>query len=497
MAFDGNKLRGTIRAERTPASGAIQLAVLCVAQFVVVLDVTIVTTALPAIRQALGFTDAQLQWVFTAYALVFGGLLIFGGRVADVAGRRRTFFAGLGLFAVASAGCALAWSPATLVGARVLQGAGAALLSPAALALLTTVTEAGKSRRRAVGWWTAVAATGGASGWVLGGLISEYVGWRWVFAVNVPITIITFAVAMRTLPADRPTSKSRLDVAGALTATLGLGLLVYGLTSAGEHGLDRLLSWLPAILAAAVLFVIFVRHEGRTTDPLLPLGLLRSRSVVGANLTAVAITATTSPAMYLAVLYVQEVLGVPAGRASLLFPAVNLGVIVGSLQGPWQLGRLGARWTLITGFGGIALGTTLLLLLPEGGLPVIQLLAAFALMGAGLGAASVASTETGTTAADPAYRGVASGVLNSAAQVGTAVGVALLLPLAAAIGFGTMTGYRIGWIGVAAIALAGAFASLLVPTARSSSRSPQGRNVPAAGDAAPVNNAASVENRQP
>jgi MFS family permease len=475
----------------------LSLAVICVAQFVVVLDVTIVTTALPAIRQALGFTDARLQWVFTAYALVFGGLLIFGGRVADVAGRRRTFFAGLGLFAVASAGCALAWSPATLVGARVLQGAGAALLSPAALALLTTLTEVGESRRRAVGWWTAVAATGGASGWVLGGLISEYFGWRWVFAVNVPITIVTFAVAMRALPADRPTSKPRLDAAGALTATLGLGLLVYGLTSAGEHGLDRAMIWLAAMFAAAVLLVIFVRHEGRTADPLLPLGLLRSRSVVGANLTAVAITASTSPAMFLAVLYVQQVLAVPAGRASLLFPAVNVGVIVGSLQGPWQLGRLGARWTLITGFGGIALGTTLLLLLPATGLPVVQLLAAFALMGAGLGAASVASTETGTTAADPAYRGVASGVLNSAAQVGTAVGVALLLPLAAAIGLGTMTGYRIGWIGVAALAFAGAFASLLVPAARSSSRGPQGPDAPAAEDAGHVENSASVKNCQP
>ena len=137
-----------------------------------------------------GFTDAGLQWVFTAYALVFGGLLIFGGRVADVAGRRRMFLIGLGLFTAASAGCALAWSPAALVAARVLQGAGAALLSPAALALLTTLSEPGEGRRRAVGWWTAVAAGGGASGWVLGGLITEYAGWRWIFAVNVPIGLV-------------------------------------------------------------------------------------------------------------------------------------------------------------------------------------------------------------------------------------------------------------------------------------------------------------------
>jgi MFS family permease len=439
------------------------IAVICVAQFVVVLDATIVTTALPAVRQSLGFSDAGLQWVFTAYALVFGGLLIFGGRVADVAGRRRTFLIGLGLFAAASAGCALAWSSATLVAGRVLQGAGAALLSPAALALLTTLSDPGEGRRRAVGWWTAVAAGGGASGWVLGGLITEYAGWRWVFAVNVPIGLVALMIATRVVPADRKKARaSGLDLGGALTATAGLALLVYGLTSAGDRGLGRLSSWLPLLLAAAA-FVIFVRHEGRTADPLLPLGLLRSRPVAGANLTALAITASTTPAMYLSVLYVQDVLGVRPGRASLLFPAVNLAVIAGSLAGPRLLGRLGARRTALAGLTGIAIGITILVALPSGGLPVAQLLSAFVLIGAGLGTASVASTQTGTDAAEPAFRGVASGLLNSAAQVGTAVGVALLVPLATAIGWAVMTGYRIGFLGACAIALGGALSSFLIP----------------------------------
>ena len=441
------------------------MATICVAQFVVVLDATIVTTALPTIRQALGFSDAELQWVFTAYVLVFGGLLIFGGRVADLAGRRRTFLIGLGLFAAASAGCALAWSPAALVGARVMQGAGAALLSPAALALLTTLTEPGEARRRAVGWWTAVAAGGGASGWVLGGLITEYAGWRWVFAINVPIGLAALVVGPLVLPADRKQAEHRrLDLGGALTAAAGLALLVYGLTSAGERGLDGLATWLPLVLAA-VAFVIFVRHEGRTTDPLVPLGLLRSPPVAAANLTALAITASTTPAAYLSVLYIQDVLGVPAGRASLLFPAINLAVIVGSLAGPRLLGRLGARRTLLVGFSSIALGIALLVALPAGGRPVIQLLAAFVLMGAGLGTASVASTQTGTDAADPVYRGVTSGVLNSAAQVGTAVGVALLVPLATTSGWALMTGYRVGFLGAGVIALAGALSSFLVPAA--------------------------------
>jgi EmrB/QacA subfamily drug resistance transporter len=453
-AFGGN----------TPLATQVRaLLVLCIAQFVVVLDATIVTSALPAIRQALGFSQAGLQWVFTAYALVFGGLLIFGGRVADLVGRRRTFLIGFGLFTAASAGCALAWSPAALLTARVLQGAGAALISPAALALLTTLSEPGRGRRRAVGWWTAVAAGGGASGWVFGGLITEYAGWRWVFAVNVPLGLVALIIAPRVLPEDqRQTRTSGLDLGGALTATAGLALLVCGLTSAGERGLGRPSSWLPLLLAA-VAFVIFVRHEDRTADPLVPLGLLRSRQVAGANLTALTITASTTPAMYLSVLYVQDVLGVSAGRASLLFPAVNLAVIAGSLTGPRLLGRLSARHTALAGFAGIAIGITILMTLPGGGLPVAQLLSAFALIGAGLGTASVASTQTGTEAANPAYRGVASGVLNSAAQVGTAAGVALLVPLAAATASSVMTGHRIGFVGACAVALGGAISSLLLP----------------------------------
>jgi MFS family permease len=455
--FDGNNQR----------AGPLAMAIVCVAQFVVVLDVTIVTTALPAIRQGLGFTDTGLQWVFTAYALVFGGLLICGGRVADVAGRRRTFLIGLGLFSAASTACALAWSPEALVAARVLQGVGAALLSPAALAVLTTLSQPGEARRRAVGWWTAVAAGGGASGWVAGGLITEYAGWRWVFAVNVPIGLIALAIAPLLLPADRQqTDHRRLDLGGAMTATAGLALLVFGLTNAGDRGLGQLWSWLPLLLAA-LSFVIFVRHEIRTADPLLPPRLLRSPPVAGANLTALAITASTSPAMFLAVLYVQQVLGVPAGRSSLLFPAVNLAVIAGSLCSPRLLGQLGARTTLLAGFATIAAGIIVLVALPAEGLPVAEMLAAFTLIGAGLGTASVASTQTGTDATDAAYRGVVSGVLNSAAQVGTAVGVALLLPLAATRGLDSMTGYRVGFAGAGAIALAGALASFLVPPTRS------------------------------
>jgi MFS family permease len=440
------------------------VAIVCAAQFVVVLDVTIVVTALPAIRPALGFSPAGLSWVITAYTLVLGATLVVGGRAADLLGHRRAFALGLAVFVAASALCALAWSPAALIGARIVQGLGAALLSPAALALLTSLTDAGPARRRAVGWWTAAAAGGGAGGWVLGGLCTEFLGWRTVFWVNVPIGLLALAAAARVLPAGQRRRDSRLDPASALAITAVLGLLVYGLTSTGERGPGAAASWVP-LLGAAGASAVLVWHLRRAPDPLLPPRLLRSRPVAGANLTALLLTATTSPAMYLAILYVQQVLGLSPARAALLFPAFNVAVIGGSLAGPAALRRIGPRFTLLAGFGAIGAATVLFATLPGGGLPLVQLLAAFAALGAGLGAASVASTQAGTEGAEPAYRGVASGVLNSAAQIGTALGLAILIPLTAAMGEG-MGAYRIGFAGVGVLAVAGLLVSLILPSRR-------------------------------
>ena len=437
------------------------IAVVCVAQFVVVLDVTIVVTALPAVRRSLGFSASGLPWVVTAYTLVLGGLLISAGRVADVVGRRRVFLAGLAAFALTSAACALAWSPAALLAARVLQGAAAAVLSPSALSLLTTLTEPGESRRRAVGWWTAVAAGGGASGWVLGGLITQYAGWRWVFGVNLPIGLVAVLVGAHVLPRARERTAKRFDLAGAALATGGLASLLLGLSGAVERGPRDPLTWAPLLLASLLLW-LFVLHERTTSSPMLPLGLLRSRTVAGANLTAVALTASTSPAMYLVTVWTQEVLGLPPARTSLLFPLLNLSVIVGSLLGPRALRRLGARRSLLTGLAGVAAGAVLLAGLPATDLSLARVLSAFVLMGAGLGTASVASTEVGTTAADPADRGAASGVLNSAAQVGTALGLAVLVPLVTTVGGAEMDGFRVAFLGTALVALLGGLAALLV-----------------------------------
>jgi EmrB/QacA subfamily drug resistance transporter len=437
------------------------IALVCVAQFVVVLDATIVATALPAIRAALGFSAADLQWVITGYSLVFGGFLIAGGRIADLIGPRVVFLLGLGVFVAASAACALAWSPAALIGGRLLQGLGSALLSPAALALLTALSDAGQARRRAIGWWTAAAATGGASGWILGGLLTQYLGWPFVFWVNLPIGIAAMVLAPRLLPAGVRTTGATLDLLGALTATLGLGLLVYGLASTGERGPLAITSLFPFALAVGLL-VALARRERRVPDPLVPPALLRSRPIVAANLTALALTASTTPAMFLAILYVQQVLQFSPARASLLFPAFSLAVVCGSLSAPRLLRQIGARRTLVSGFVGVGAGVLVLVALSPA-VAVAQLLVAFTLMGVGLGVASVASTHTGTEAAEPDRQGVASGLLNSAAQIGTAIGLGVVTPLALSGDRASLNGYRIGFLASGAIVSFGVLASLLTP----------------------------------
>jgi len=444
------------------------IAVACLAQFVVVLDATIVTTALPVVGEALGFTGGGLHWVITAYTLAFGGFLIPGGRLADLMGSRRMFMLGLAVFVLASVGCALAWSPGALVGARIVQGVGAALLSPAALALLSALSQPGAERRRAVGWWTAAAATGGASGWVLGGVLTETLGWRSVFWVNLPIGLVALVGALRiAVPARGRPGVRRLDLLGAVGVTTTLALGVYGLTSTGEHGLTSLTSWAPMLVSVVVL-VVLVRHERRVADPLVPPDLLRSRAVAGGILTSLAITATTSPAMFLSTLYVQQELQLSPARASLLFPVFNLAVVGGSLLAPTLLRRFGARRTLLGGFGTMGVGCAELIAIPrDGGHPIAYLLVAFALMGAGLGAASVASTQTGTEAVDVDQHGVVAGALTSAAQVGTALGLALT-PFAIAAAGGP--NYRAGFIGTLVVAAAGLGFSLLVPSRGQSPR---------------------------
>lgn len=443
----------------------LRLAVTCVAQFVVVLDATIVTTALPRISSDLGLSAADVQWVLTAYTLVFGGFLISGGRLADLMGARRAFLAGLTLFVLASAACALADTAAMLIGARVFQGLGAALLSPAALTLLTTMTAPGQGRRRAIGVWTATAAIGGASGWVLRGLLTQYWGWAAVFWVNLPIGLAALAVAPRLLPAVRPVGGHGLDLGGAVGFTLALGCLGYGVASATGHGLTAVTTIGPVALAVLLLLITFY-YEARHPAPVLPARLISSRPVLAGALTAALLTGTTSPAMLLSVLYAQRVLGLSPARAAVLFPAFNVAVIAGSLLSPRLLNRWGPRAALVGGFCMILGGVALLVALPDGAHPrgasERQLIAAFIGTGIGLGLASVASTHVGTESVPIADRGVGAGVLNAAAQMGAALGIAMLLPLAST-GSAAAGSFHVGYIACCALAATGALAGLLAP----------------------------------
>ena len=431
--------------------GNARLALLCVAQFVVVLDATIVAIALPAIGDDLGVSATDLQWVLSAYTLTFGGLLMLAGRAADLAGRRRAFQAGLLLFAAASLACALAPTAAALVAARAVQGAGAALVAPSALALLVATEPEGARRTRALAVWTAAAAGGGASGWVLGGAISGSLGWEWVFAVNVPVGLAGAALAGRLLPESREPGAARLDVWGAVTLTLGVGAVLLGLTRGEAEGLTAVATLGP-LAAGLALLALFAAIERRVPAPLVPHGALRAPGLALGVGAALALTGTTTPAMFLCVLHVQREGGVGPVEAGLLFAPFNLAVIAGSLAGPRVTARVGERAAMALGLGVVGAAAALLAL--SGGAVGAALLAAFVLMGGGLGFASVASTAAGTKGGD--RPGLASGLLNTAAQLGTATGLALLVAPAAAAGFAW------GWAGAAAVAVAAALAIAFV-----------------------------------
>ena len=411
------------------------LGLLCAAQFVDVLDVNVVVVALPSIGEDLGFSPEDLQWVVSAYVLFFAGFLLLAGRAADLFGRRRMFVAGLALFASASLVCGLAGSAAVLLAARAVQGLAAAITAPAALSLITTIFAEGTERNRAVGAWTAVAAAGGAAGLVLGGLVTDTLGWRWAFFVNVPVGVLGVALSPLLLPAGAPdrdggTGARRLDLPGAATVTAGLVLLVYGLTRAEEAGFGSPATVTTLALAAA-LVAAFVLVEGKTADPLVRLGIFRSRDLVGACLVAFALTAVTSSVGVLATIYLQRVLGLSATVAGLAGLPLSLAVIAGSLAGSRLAGRFGARATMALGLLAVAAATLVVSgISAEEGLGRVLINAG--LSGLGLGCASVASTAAGTSAAGGDEQGLASGLLNTSAQVGTALGLAVLVAVATA-----------------------------------------------------------------
>jgi MFS family permease len=415
------------------ARGWAVLGLLCTAQFVLVLDVTIVAVALPSLRKGLGFSATGLQWVVSAYVLAFAGFLLLGGRAADLWGRRRLFMIGLAIFAGASAWCGLAGASWELVAARAVQGAGAAVVAPAALSLLTTTFAEGARRERALGVWTAAAAGGGATGFLLGGVVTQALGWRAVFLVNVPVGLLGLLLSPVLLAEGRRPSAARLDLAGAVTLTGAMSSLVYGLSQVERGGPGSAGTWLP-LAAAALLGGAFVARERRAAHPLIPLDALRHRGLAGPSLVAMLLTGVTTPGALFSVLYIQDLLGYPPTLAGVTVAPFSVAVVAGSLAGARLAGagRLGADRAMAAGLLGVGLGAAALSTMGvSGGLPA-SMVAGFVLSGLGLGVASVASTAMGTAAVPAAAQGLASGLLNTAAQVGTALGLAALVTVASA-----------------------------------------------------------------
>ena len=408
------------------------LALIVTAQFMVILDVAIVNVALPSIKVDLGFSQASLQWVVSAYAIFFGGTLLLGGRLADLLGRRRLFIGGLLLFAASSLLCGIAWSETSLIAFRALQGLGGALLAPAALSLLMTTFAEGRERNLALGIYGAASGSGAAAGVLLGGVLTSYLSWSWIFFVNVPVGVAAALLAPVLLRESRPNLGHRhFDVAGAATATSGLMLLVYALTRATNDGWTA-----PATLAslggAVALLGAFLVLEARSPWPLLPLRLFRQRTLAAANVSMAIIGAVAFSEFFLLTLYLQDVLGYSAVQSGVAFVGFAGTVVVVSNIAQVIVGRIGVRATLTAGLLTSALSVGLLARLPVGGHYFWDLFPGFVLGGAGMGLSFVPVTIGGLSGIDRADAGIASGLINTSRQIGGAIGIAGATAIAAA-----------------------------------------------------------------
>ena len=417
---------GRVR-HRGPALGLILLA-----QLLVVIDVSIVTLALPAIQRGLGFSPAGLQWVISAYALAFGGFLLLGGRLADLLGRRRILIAGAGLFTAASLACGLARSPGMLVAARAAEGLGAAMMAPAAMSLILAIFPEGAERNRALGALGAVSGAGGAIGVLAGGMLTTWLSWPSIFFVNLPVGALIVAAARPLLPESRASlARRRFDVAGAVTITGGLSLLVYAVVTAASHG------WASAttiglLAGTAALIAAFVVIEARSAAPLLPLTFFRNRTVTAANLAGLLLGGLMFPMFVFLSLYMQQVLGYSAIKAGLAFLVIAGGLIASSGLAQGLVTRVGAKLVLTAGLLGLTVAQVLFARLPVAGHFTAGLLPGFVVVAAALGLAFVGDVIASTAGVKPADAGLASGLINASQQIGGAIGLAVATSVAAA-----------------------------------------------------------------
>jgi len=406
------------------------LALIVTAQFMVILDVAIVNVALPSIKSDLGFSTTGLQWVISAYAIFFGGLLLLGGRLADLLGRRRLFVVGLLLFTASSLLCGLAWSAPALIVFRALQGLGGAVMAPAALSLLVTTFAEGRERNLALGIYGAASGSGAAAGVLLGGVLTSYVGWSWIFFINVPVGVGAALLAPVLLRESRADLGHRhFDVAGALTITSGLMLLVYGLTRATTDGWGAAATLAP-LAGSAALVAAFIVIELRASSPLLPLRLFRKRTLTGANVAMTIVGAVAFSEFFLLTLYLQDVLHYSAVQSGVAFVAFAGTVVVTSNVAQLVVARVGVRATLTTGLLLFAVSAALLTRLPVDGHYFWDIFPAFVIGGAGMGFSFVPITIASVAGVDRSDAGVASGLINTSRQIGGALGLAAISAIA-------------------------------------------------------------------
>jgi len=441
------------------------LAIVVAAQFMVVLDIAIVNVALPAIKTDLHFAQENLQWVISAYAILFGGALLLGGRLADIFGRRRLFMLGLGLFSGASLLCGLSWSEGSLIGFRALQGLGGALLAPATLSILMTTFAEGPERNRALGIWGAASGSGGAAGVLLGGFLTSYLSWSWVFFINVPVGIAVIAAAPFVLSESRGEHDHRhFDVAGAASVTAGVMLVVYAMTRATQDGWASIAT-LSLLGGSVALIAAFLAIELRSKAPLLPMRIFRLRSLSAANATAVMIGGIAFSQFFLLTLYMQDVLGYSAIRTGVGFATVTFTIIVFSQVGQRLVTRFGVRSVLTAGLLLDSVSLGLFTQLPSGGHYFWNLFRGMVVGGVGLALSFVPVTIAGLSGVSRADAGIASGLINTSRQVGGAVGLAAVSTIVtayttggstAAVDSGLTRGFQVGFLILSGVALLGA-----------------------------------------
>jgi EmrB/QacA subfamily drug resistance transporter len=473
-----NSIREATASQRDKAQPrlGLVLAVCCAAQFMVVLDASVVNVALPTISRSLHFSPDSLQWVINAYTIAFAGFLLLGGRLADLFGRRRVFLIGITVFAASSLVGGLSFNDTTLIAARAVQGLSAAIVAPGTLTVLTTTFTDKAQRARAFGMWGAVSGAGGAVGVLIGGVITQWLSWRWILLVNVPIGILLFAATAYAVTELRgKEDERRVDVAGAVSVTLGIMAFVYGIAEAQQYGWGspRIVG---ALAVAVVLIAFFLVDQVRIArQPLVPLGILRNRFVSAANIVAFTGSAALFSTFYFFTLFTQQVLRYSPLETGLAYLPLSVGIFIGARGIAPRSARLGPRWILVAGLALSVAGLAWLSRASVDASFAADLLGPTLLLGLGQGMATAASANAATASLPYQQAGMASGLLNTNRQLGGAVGLAVLVALAlartaseehahAATRQALASGYGLAFLAAAVIAAAGIAGALAAPS---------------------------------